>query len=199
MEFPVGLGGVTLVVAAIVWLAAFVPGFTKRSQITETSKFVRQQQSEANRLIPMTKDEQLSRLINTQRIFSLLFGFLLLGSVALWVMTAANPGLIAPAILVTLLTALSLFVSRAAANRAASLASSLHRTRLQVRAKANKKIPSSAKSREWTPNTLPAPLANLPKAEVLPEPMAEVISISKPRKNLSGSEIDQILARRRAI
>jgi len=199
MEFPVGLGGVTLVVAAIVWLAAFVPGFTQRSQITETSKFVKQQQQESNRLIPMTKDEQLSRLINTQRIFSVLFGMLLLSSLALWVMTTVNSGLVAAAIFTSLLSGLSLLVSRAAARKAASLASSLHRTRLQVRAKANKKVPNSAKSREWTPNTLPTPLANLPKQESSTQPIAEVISISKPRKNLSGSEIDQILARRRAI
>jgi hypothetical protein len=75
MEFPVGLGGITLVIAAVIWLLVFVPGFTQRSQIAETSKYVIQQQKEADRKLPMTKDEQLRRLVNTQRGFSVFLVF----------------------------------------------------------------------------------------------------------------------------
>ena len=194
-----GLGGVTLVVAAFVWLLVFVPGYTKRSQISETSKFVIQQQREADRKIPMTKDEQLRRLIGTQRGFSVLFGLTFLGSASLWVATVANSGLLAFAILTSVLSIASLALSRAAASNAARIASALHKNRLEVRSKASKSMSSAAERREWTPNPLPAPLASLPKPEPEEVKLAEVIQISQPRKSLSGSEIDQILARRRAI
>ena len=198
MDIPVGLGGVTLVLAAIVWLAAFVPGFTKRSQISETSKFVKQQQRVSDRAVPMTKDQQLKRLINTQRGFSLLFGLGFLVSATLWVLSVTNSAFVVLAVLVTLFSLGTLGVSRAAASKAAALATDLHRNRLQVRSKASKNLADSAKTREWTPNPLPAPMQKIPQQEVA-EPIADVISIDKPRRTLSGSEIDQILARRRAI
>ena len=101
MEFPVGLGGVTLVIVAVIWLFAFVPGYTQRSQINETSKYVIQQQREADRKIPMTKDEQLRRLVNTQRGFSVLFGLGILGAIALWVLAVPNASLLPLAGIVT--------------------------------------------------------------------------------------------------
>ena len=198
MEFPVGLGGVTLVIAAVIWLLVFVPGFTQRSQITETSKFVIQQQREADKKIPMTKDEQLRRLVNTQRSFSILFGLSFLGASGLWVAQVANPALTALAALATIVSLVSITLSRAAAKHAAHIATSMHANRAAVRSRASKTM-SSQDRREWTPNPLPAPLASLPKTEVVEEPMADVIHISQPKRLLSGSEIDQILARRRAI
>ena len=199
MEFPVGLGGVALVVAAVVWLLVFVPGFTQRSQISETSKYVIQQQREADRKIPMTKDEQLRRLINTQRGFSVLFGLSFLAAVGLWVVVVANPSLGVLATLLSVFSLASLALSRAAATRAAKIANAMHSRRLEVRSKASKAMASAADRREWTPNPLPAPLNSLPKAEPEVTQMAEVIHISQPKKVLTGSEIDQILARRRAI
>ena len=199
MEFPVGLGGVTLVIVAVIWLLVFVPGYTQRSQITETAKYVIQQQRESDRKIPMSKDEQLRRLINTQRGFSVLFGLFVLGAIALWVAAVPNQSL-RPLAAVALALALgSLLVSRAAANQAAKLAGALHARRLEVRSKASKALSNSVDRREWTPNPLPAPLASIPKAEPEAAPMAEVIQISQPKRVLTGSEIDQILARRRAI
>ena len=199
MEFPVGLGGVTLVVVAVIWLLVFVPGYTQRSQITETAKYVIQQQRESDRKIPMSKDEQLRRLINTQRGFSVLFGLFVLGAIALWVAAVPNQSLLPLAAVALALALGSLLVSRAAANQAAKLAGALHARRLEVRSKASKALSHSSDGREWTPNPLPAPLASLPKAEPEAAPMAEVIQISQPKRVLTGSEIDQILARRRAI
>ena len=199
MEFPVGLGGVTLVIVAVIWLFAFVPGYTQRSQINETSKYVIQQQREADRKIPMTNDEQLGRLVNTQRGFSVLFGLAALGSIALWVLAVPNGSLLPFAAVVTCLSVLSLLVSRAAATQAAKIAGVLHARRLEVRSRASKVLANGSDRRDWTPNPLPAPLATLPKMEPVPAPMADVIHISQPKKVLSGSEIDQILARRRAI
>ena len=199
MEFPVGLGGVTLVIVAVIWLFAFVPGYTQRSQINETSKYVIQQQREADRKIPMTKDEQLRRLVNTQRGFSVLFGLGILGAIALWVLAVPNASLLPLAGIVTGLSFIFLLVSRAAANQAARIAGALHARRLEVRSKASKALANSVYRSGWTPNPLPAPLATLPKMEPVPAPMADVIHISQPKKVLSGAEIDQILARRRAI
>ena len=199
MEFPVGLGGVTLVIVAVIWLLVFVPGYTQRSQITETAKYVIQQQRESDRKIPMSKDEQLRRLINTQRGFSVLFGLFVLGAIALWVAAVPNQSLLPLAAVALALALGSLLVSRAAANQAAKLAGALHARRLEVRSKASKALSNASDRREWTPNPLPAPLASLPKAEPEAAPMAEVIQISQPKRVLTGSEIDQILARRRAI
>ena len=199
MEFPVGLGGVTLVIVAVIWLLVFVPGYTQRSQITETAKYVIQQQRESDRKITMSKDEQLRRLINTQRGFSVLFGLFVLGAIALWVAAVPNQSLLPLAAVALALALGSLLVSRAAANQAAKLAGALHARRLEVRSKASKALSNSVDRREWTPNPLPAPLASLPKAEPEAAPMAEVIQISQPKRVLTGSEIDQILARRRAI
>ena len=199
MEFPVGLGGVTLVIVAVIWLLVFVPGYTQRSQITETAKYVIQQQRESDRKIPMSKDEQLRRLINTQRGFSVLFGLFVLGAIALWVAAVPNQSLLPLAAVALALALGSLLVSRAAANQAAKLAGELHARRLEVRSKASKALSNSVDRREWTPNPLPAPLASLPKAEPEAAPMAEVIQLSQPKRVLTGSEIDQILARRRAI
>ena len=199
MEFPVGLGGVTLVIVAVIWLLVFVPGYTQRSQITETAKYVIQQQRESDRKIPMSKDEQLRRLINTQRGFSVMFGLFVLGAIALWVAAVPNQSLLPLAVVALALALGSLLVSRAAANQAAKLAGALHARRLEVRSKASKALSHSSDRREWTPNPLPAPLASLPKAEPEAAPMAEVIQISQPKRVLTGSEIDQILARRRAI
>lgn len=199
MEFPVGLGGVTLVIVAVIWLLVFVPGYTQRSQITETSKYVIQQQREFDRKTPMTKDEQLRRLVNTQRGFSVLFGLFVLGAIALWITSVSNQSLLPLAAVVSMLALGFLLVSRAAANQAAKLAGALHARRLEVRSKASKALSHASDRREWTPNPLPAPLASLPKAEPEIAPMAEVIQISQPKRVLTGSEIDQILARRRAI
>jgi hypothetical protein len=199
MEFPVGLGGITLVIAAVIWLLVFVPGFTQRSQIAETSKYVIQQQKEADRKLPMTKDEQLRRLVNTQRGFSVLFGLSFLGAIGLWIANLANPGLGLLAGLVTVIAISALALSRAAAGQALKIAGAIHAKRVEVRSKASKTMLSASDRREWTPNPLPAPLASLPKPEVIEAPMADVIQITNPKKVLSGSEIDQILARRRAI
>lgn len=198
MEFPVGLGGVTLVIAAIIWLLIFVPGFTQRSQISETSKYVLQQQKESDKKVPMTKDEQLRRLVNTQRSFSVVFGLSFLGAMGLWVYQVANPGFSFLAGLITAIAVLSISLSRAAAKHAAKVASSMHANRVAVRSKAASAL-SVSDRREWTPNPLPAPLASLSKPEVIEEPIADVIPIASPKKVFSGSDIDQILARRRAI
>ncbi|HBB38712.1 MAG TPA: hypothetical protein DCZ33_00535, partial [Candidatus Aquiluna sp.] len=62
MDNSVGLGGVTLLLAAVVWLLVFVPGYTKRSQIRETTKVVKESAKQTMAEQPLTDDQRLRRL-----------------------------------------------------------------------------------------------------------------------------------------
>jgi hypothetical protein len=79
MDLPVGLGGVTLVIAAIVWLIIFVPGYTQRAQLKATTSLMRKEAREVNRNRVLTDHDRLARLLATQRGFSVLFALFLLG------------------------------------------------------------------------------------------------------------------------
>lgn len=192
-----GLGGITLVVAAIVWLAIFVPGFSKRSELKANSSIVKRDVKEAQSKLPMTADEKLNRLVNTQRFFSVLFAMFLIGSISAAIAATINAGWWALSATVGILAILSILVSRAASVQAASLASKLHRTRQEVRKKASAKRPL-IENRDWAPNPIPAPL-NQPKVGELVNNLADVVEIQRPANMLQSKELDAILARRRAI
>ena len=192
-----GLGGITLVVAAIVWLAIFVPGFSKRSELKANSSIVKRDVKEAQSKLPMTSDEKLNRLVNTQRFFSVLFAMFLIGSISAAIAATTNAGWWALCAAVGILAILSILVSRAASVQAASLASKLHRTRQEVRKKASAKRPL-LENRDWAPNPIPAPL-NQPKVGELVNNLADVVEIQRPANILQSKELDAILARRRAI
>jgi len=193
----VGLGGITLVVAAIVWLAIFVPGFSKRSELRANSSIVKRDAKVAQAKLPMTADQKLNRLVNTQRFFSVLFAMFLIGSISAAVGATANAGWWALSIAVGILGILSILVSRAASVQATALASKLHRTRQEVRKKASTKRPL-LENRDWAPNPIPAPL-NQPKVGELVNNLADVVEIQRPANILQSKELDAILARRRAI
>lgn len=198
MENSAGLGGIALVLAAVVWLFIFVPGYTKRSQINETTKLIQAaRRTEEKSRVP-TDDDRLRRLLSTQRGFSIIFILATLASIASVVAaTAQNSWWFGFAIALPLSVA-SLFIQRAAANQAAKLAGNIHRARQRVRANASKSQTKIAKDRQWSPNPLPKPMTEARKGELL-LPLAEVIEISAPKKSLASKEIDEILARRRAI
>lgn len=198
MENSAGLGGIALVLAAVVWLFIFVPGYTKRSQINETTKLIQAaRRTEEKSRVP-TDDDRLRRLLTTQRGFSIIFILTALASIASVVAaTAQNSWWFGFAIALPLSFA-SLFIQRAAANQAAKLAGNIHRSRQRVRANASKSQTKIAKDRQWSPNPLPKPMTEARKGELL-LPLAEVIEISAPKKSLASKEIDEILARRRAI
>ena len=195
MGSPVGLGGITLVIAAIVWLIIFVPGYTQRAQLKATTSLMRKEAREVNRNRVLTEHDRLARLLATQRGFSILFALFLLGSIAAAVSAAVDSTFWFLGGLMGVLSLLSLFISRAAANQARGIAKKLHKSRQDVRSNAAR---ARAKTREWSPNPLPEPLAKR-SAPVSQEPVAEVIDISKPRRVLASKDIDEILARRRAI
>jgi hypothetical protein len=198
MDNSAGLGGIALVLAAVVWLFIFVPGYTKRSQINETTKLIQAaRRTEEKSRVP-TDDDRLRRLLSTQRGFSIIFILATLASIASVVAaTAQNSWWFGFAIALPLSFA-SLFIQRAAANQAAKLAGNIHRSRQRVRANASKSQTKIAKDRQWSPNPLPKPMTEARKGELL-LPLAEVIEISAPKKSLASKEIDEILARRRAI
>lgn len=197
MDSSASLGGITLIVAAVVWLMVFVPGYTKRSQVRESTNLVRAEQREISKATPLTIDQRMTRLINTQRGFSVLFALFLLGAISSFVAAALNPAWFASALVLTSLAITALLIQRAAGSQASRLATQRHRSKLEIRATAQK-VAAKPMVREWTPNPLPAPMNRSQPGEMA-QPLADVIAIQKPRNTLSGSEIDAILARRRAI
>jgi hypothetical protein len=197
MESSVGLGGITLVLAAVVWLLIFVPGYAKRSQLRETTTLVRKEHRALKRAAGLSNDERMHRLINTQRGFSVLFGLALLGVIACAV-AAVSDGAWWFGFYASSITAiLALLIQRAAGKSAAALATARHRSKLASRDVASRTTARAA-NRDWTPNPLPEPL-NRPLSGEIATPLADVIAIAKPKTKLTGSEIDAILARRRAI
>lgn len=198
MENTIGLGGITLVVAAIVWLVIFVPGFTKRSEIRATTSIVKTDAKQAKKATAISQDERLSRLIRTQRGFSVLFGLSTLGMIASAIATTVDSIWWTGVVLLGISASLCMLIQRAAGVHAARIATIRHSNNQAVRSQASKKRPEAVSSREWTPNPLPAPL-NQPKIGEIAAPLAEIIEIDRPRPTLKGSEIDAIMARRRAI
>ncbi len=197
MNNSVGLGGITLIIAAVVWLMIFVPGYTRRSQVRESAELVKAQHRQAVKAAPISSDDRLRRLINTQRGFSVLFALFLIGAIASLVSALVNPVVWTLFALSSLLALVSVFTQRAAGQQAAKLAADRHRKQLLVRNQAHRVAPQAV-NREWTPNSLPAPLAPSQVGEIA-QPLAEVIDIQKPKTSITSSEIDAILARRRAI
>ena len=198
MENSAGLGGISLVLAAVVWLFIFVPGYTKRSQIKETTKLIQSARRTQEKSRVQTDDDRLRRLISTQRGFSVIFMLSALAALASVVAaTAQNSWWFGFAVALTLSFA-SFVIQRAAASQAAKLAGNIHRARQRVRASASKSQAQIVKDRQWSPNPLPTPMPEVRKGELV-QPLAEVIEISSPKKSLAAKEIDEILARRRAI
>ena len=194
MSSPASWGGILLVIAAIVWLIVFVPGFTQRSQLNATTQMMRREAREIKRSLPVTPQQQLARLLNTQRGFSLLFLASAIAATVFGFLQGSGGNWLPTSLLATLAVAF-LLVARAAARQAASIARGLHRSRQEVRKSAAR---AARKSSGWTPNPLPEPLS---KAAAKPEEPkgADVIDISVPRRVMSSKEIDEIMARRRAI
>jgi hypothetical protein len=193
MSSPASWGGILLVVAAIVWLIIFVPGYTQRSQLSATTQMLRREAKAFKKSLPVTPQERLGRLINTQRAFSVFFLLGLIGSVATWFLLTPT-GNWAPTIGLAVFALASLAVSQAAAGQATAIARGLHQSRQEVRKSAAR---AARKNLGWTPNPLPEPLSKAP--EKPKEAGAQIIDISVSRRVITSKEIDEIMARRRAI
>lgn len=192
-----GMGGVLLVIAAVVWLLVFVPGWAKRGEIVAAAKNVNEQIKAERKLQQSSPQFRLNRLVMTQRIFSVLFLLLLIAGVTTGLLAGANSSPWILSITLSAFSVLSLLVARAAARQAAQVAHNIYSARQQVRSSASNAIKKAVNTKEWTPISIPDPLSKK-HSESAPD-VAEVIDISKPRRMMTSKEIDEILARRRAI
>lgn len=197
MNSPVGMGGVLLVIAAVVWLMVFVPGWSKRGEIVDAVRNANQQLKAERELEQSSPQYRLNRLVTTQRIFSILFLFLLIAGVTTGLLAGGNSGTWILSITVSGLSVLSLLVARAAAKQAGQVAHKIYSARQQVRSSASRAMKKAVNNKEWTPVSIPDPLSK--KQSPAAPDVAEVIDISKPRRMMTSKEIDEILARRRAI
>jgi len=197
MNSPVGMGGVLLVVAAIVWLLVFVPGYARRGELIATAKNIKEQVKQEREVEQSSPHSRLDRLVMTQRIFSILFLLLLIAGATAGLLAGNNSGQWFLSITLSILSLLAFSVSRLAAKQAAAIAQNIHAARQSVRSSASKMITKARNNKEWTPNQLPNPLSKS-ESNSAPE-VADVIDISKPRRMMTSKEIDEILARRRAI
>lgn len=192
-----GMGGVLLVIAAVVWLLVFVPGWAKRGEIVAAAKNVNEQIKAERKLQQSSPQFRLNRLVMTQRIFSVLFLLLLIAGVTTGLLAGANSSPWILSITLSAFSVLSLLVARAAARQAGQVAHNIYSARQQVRSSASNAIKKAVNTKEWTPISIPDPLSKK-HSESAPD-VAEVIDISKPRRMMTSKEIDEILARRRAI
>jgi len=197
MENSVGLGGITLVVAALVWLAIFVPGFSKRSELKANSSLVRKDTKTHIQRQPMTQDEQLRRLLNTQRGFSVMFAMFLIGAIATAVAAMAEASWWIGFATMAVAGVVTLSISRLAGKHAARLAAAKYQSRQMARSQARNHKPS-ATSREWSPNPIPAPL-NQPQVGEIADNFAPVVELAATQSAWASKDLDAILARRRAI
>ena len=184
-------------IAAVVWLMVFVPGWAKRGEIVAAAKNVNEQIKAERKLQQSSPQFRLNRLVMTQRIFSVLFLLLLIAGVTTGLLAGANSSPWILSITLSAFSVLSLLVARAAARQAAQVAHNIYSARQQVRSSASNAIKKAVNTKEWTPISIPDPLSKK-HSESAPD-VAEVIDISKPRRMMTSKEIDEILARRRAI
>ena len=197
MNSPVGMGGVLLVIAAVIWLMVFVPGWAKRGEIVDAVRKADQQLKAERELEQSSPQYRLNRLVITQRIFSILFVLLLIAGLTTGLLAGGNSSSWILSITVSGLSVLSLLVARLAAKQAGQVAHEIYSARQQVRSSASRAMKKAVNNKEWTPISIPDPLSKKHSASA-PD-VADVIDISKPRRMMTSKEIDEILARRRAI
>jgi hypothetical protein len=175
----------------------FVPGYAQHGELIATVKKIRRQarqDREANLSNPQTR---LDRLVITQRLFSISFLLLSITAVTNGLLAAGNFGAWILSITLGTGSLLTLFISRLAAKEATKIAHSIHAARQNLRSSATKAVAKARNKKDWTPNQLPNPLRKS-QSDTAPE-VSDVIDISKPRRMMTSKEIDEILARRRAI
>lgn len=193
MEFGSSLGGITLIAIAIIWLVFFIPSWTQRSEHIALEQTIKATKAE----IPDSLAQRANRLQRTKTVFGLGFGLLFTASLASFIGIAASIGYLFLGFGLLALALLALKVSKAASAALTDMLEEIAESRMKSRAKKTR-----ASTRSWTPNPLPEPLIKEPARTPAPQPAeqksADVIEFSQKRK-LKASELDEILARRRAI
>jgi len=213
--------GVLLVVAAVVWLGGFIPGWVKRGQEVEDFREAKQRVvREVRQAMPAPKQtRQVSTAHAAMRLSNLrrLLGVLALAGVfvgAFALTDLGNLGLVATA---SFAIAVAAFLAGAVARKKqlALLAESAqsrgrvanYRAMYQTAFDLGSQQ-SVAADRSWTPRELPAPMhvghvgtleqPELAKVTQLPVAQPNVV-IQRPEEQVAGANLDEILRRRRAI
>jgi len=202
MEFG-NIGGVALILAALVWLAVFVPGWARRSELKQISSTMSRVSKDAERSQPPTRNARISRLLATKRSFGAITVTSWLAAVALATFGLAGAWAIVALAVIGLL---AILVSRAAAGQADRLLEKNYETRQLTRESVSKRLESRTLANSgWTPNPLPAPLAVARRGEMI-APDAEILPFVQPAQtvepatqSLNSADIAEILRRRRAI
>jgi hypothetical protein len=202
MEFG-NIGGVALILAALVWLAVFVPGWAKRSELKQISSTMSKVSKDAERSQPPTRNARISRLLATKRGFGAITAVSWLAAATLTILGLAGAWAIASLVSLGLLTIL---ISRAAASQADQLLEKNYETRQLTRESVSKRLDGVNRVESgWTPNPLPAPLAAARRGEMI-APDAEILPFVQPAEaaepatqSLNSADIAEILRRRRAI
>jgi hypothetical protein len=202
MEFG-NIGGVALILAALVWLAVFVPGWARRSELRQISSTMSRVSKDAERSQPPTRNARISRLLATKRSFGAITVVSWLAAAALATFGLSSAWVIAA---VAVLGFLAILVSRAAAGQADRLLEKNYETRQLTRESVSRRLESRVRADSgWTPNPLPAPLAVARRGEMI-APDAEILPFVQPAQtaepvtqSLNSADIVEILRRRRAI
>ncbi|MFM1779459.1 MAG: hypothetical protein RIS51_604 [Actinomycetota bacterium] len=200
MNFPTGLGGITLIVIAVVWLLVFVPGWSKRSEVKAATETVNREVKIQRRTFATSNESRVARLIMTQRLFTFLFIGWLIAAGLLIANTGSGLVFTGLGAVSALLSGVSLMVRMAATRELRTLVSMLNSKRQISRERAFKSMSLNTEPvRDWTPNPLPAPMQIDRTGELL-APDADVIEIKNAqKKNFDTQDLNAILQRRRAI
>ncbi len=200
MNFPTGLGGVTLIVIAVVWLLVFVPGWSKRSEVRQATETINREVRAQKRAVAPSSESRVARLINTRRLFTFLFLCFASASGVLIANFAQGLVFIGLGAASALLAIACVAIRIAATKQLNGLVNSLNSKRQISRERAYQQLAQHTETvRQWTPNPLPAPLQIDRTGELL-APDADVIELKNaPKKNFDTQDLNAILQRRRAI
>ena len=212
--------GVLLVVAAVVWLGGFIPGWVKRGQELEDIRQVKQQiVRQVRQASPTPKQtKQVSTAHAAMRLSNLrrLLGVLTLAGVFVGAFSQlANLGTVA-GIAFTVAAAALVSGVLARKKQLALLAESAqsrgrvatYRAMYQTAFELGANQPQIA-DRSWTPRELPAPMhvghvgtleqPELARVTQLPLAFEAETGAARPEEIVAGANLDEILRRRRAI
>jgi hypothetical protein len=210
--------GVLLVVAAVVWLGGFIPGWVKRGQEIEDIRQVKQQiVRQVRQASPAPKQsKQVSTAHAAMRLSSLrrLLGVMSLAGLFVGAFAQlANLGLVAAVAFI--LAVVSMFAGVVARKKQLALLAesaqsrgrvASYRAAYQTAFELGGSQPEIA-DRSWTPRELPAPmhvghvgtLEQPELAQVTKLPIESETRVARPEEQVAGANLDEILRRRRAI
>lgn len=212
MNFGNSIGGLTLMLLAIVWLAVFVPQWARRAQeprvsLRERQRFVADRNTSALSSLEL----QMLRLSHTRsRMASVAVISVFLWIGVFFLTSGTVLGFLAWPI--GAIVVVSALLSLAASRRLVVLAGDSRSTKVSRMAKSAKVAPVSLKAaplarRAWIPNPMPEPIRERTTGEMvvrgakvvpLVESSTAVESLPAASAEIQSAQIDEILRRRRA-